>query len=78
MWQNLLALIVKKLTNKNCDKTQNLELWKNSKTQIVTKPKNSKCNKTQQLKLGQNPLKAWQISKTQTLAKLKLWQNSTT
>ena len=54
---NLWTLIVTKLKNSNCDKTQILTKLKNSncdKTQIVTKLINLNCDKTQKLKLWQN------------------------
>ena len=64
-WVFRFLLIVTKLKNSNCDKTQKLKLWPNSKTETETKHKNFKCD---------------EIPKTKFVTKLtkkKLWQNST-
>ena len=45
----------------------------NSKTQVVMKLKNPNCDKTQKLKMWQYSKS--QIVNTQTVTKLKLWQN---
>ena len=47
IWTKLKTLIVTKLTNSSCDRTQNLKLWrkKNPKTEIVTKLRNSNWDK---------------------------------
>ena len=46
MWLKSKTIIVTKLQNSNCDKTQKLKLWPNSKNQILTKLKNSNCDRT--------------------------------
>ena len=66
MWWNLKTQIVIQLNNTNWDETHKLKLRQNLTTQIVMKLKDP---------LWQNSKKS-KDDKTQTMTKLKLWQNS--
>ena len=79
MLMKLKNLMVTKIENSNCDKTQKLKLWQKSKTQFFTKLKKSICDKTQIVRKVLTKFKLLQNSncdKNQHVTKLKIWQNS--